>query len=128
MYRATVETATGMETYVGLTADQFKDRYYKHEGDFRHPERGKLTELSAYIWGLKDEGIQYNISWEIVRRANPFSPVTKRCDLCIAEKMEIMYNPRLASLNKRHEIFNHCRHRARSYLVKRKRRKRIPGD
>ena len=99
-----------------------------HDGDFKHPERRTATELSSHIWDLKDKDTPYNIQWEIVRRANPFSPITKRCELCLAEKLEIIYNPGMATLNKRHEVFNHCRHRVAKLLVKRKRRRRIPGD
>ena len=93
------------ETYVGLTGGTFKERWYKHEGDFKI----LTTELSIHIWDLKDRNIPYSISWEIVRRARTFSPVTKKCDLCIHEKFEILYNKSLATLNKRNEIFNHCR-------------------
>ena len=66
------------------------DRYYKHQGDFRDRDRKTSTELSSYIWELKKQSLNFDISWEIVRRANPFSPITRRCDLCIAEKMEIV--------------------------------------
>ena len=122
-------TAYGSETYVGLTANQFKDRYNGHIGDFKHADRRTSTELSSHIWDLKDGGTDYAISWEIVKRAQPFSPVTNRCDLCLAEKIEIIYNPTGASLNKRHEIYNHCRHRKSKLLVKRKRaRIRVPGE
>ena len=129
VYRATVETAQRTETYVGLTADQFKDRWSTHNGDFNDPGRRTKTELASYIWELKDNNIPYKISWEVVKRAQPFSPVTNKCDLCIAEKMEIIYNPGSATLNKRNELFNHCRHRTKMLLVKKKKkRKRIPGD
>ena len=127
IYRATVSTAAGEETYVGLTANQFKDRWSKHDGDFRNPDRRTSTELSSYIWDLKDSGTPYDIRWEIMRRANPFSSVTRRWELCLGEKLEIIYNPGKATLNKRHEIFNHCRHRESKLLVKKKRRKRPQG-
>ena len=91
-------------------------------------ERRINTELSSYIWDLKDQNTPYEIRWDLVRRANPFSPVTRKCDLCIAEKLEIIYNPGLATLNKRNELYNHCRHRDKVLLVKRKRKKRIPGE
>ena len=89
---------------------------------------GPPLSLSSHIWDLKDSNTPYSIKWEVVRRANTFSPVTKRCDLCIAEKLEIIYNQGKATLNKRHEVFNHCRHRVGKLLVKKKRRRRIPGD
>ena len=54
VYRATVETALRTETYVGLTADQFKDRLSTHKGDFKDPGRRTKTELASYIWKLTD--------------------------------------------------------------------------
>ena len=44
------------------------------------------------------------------------------------KKLEIIYNPGLATLNKRNELYNHCRHRDKVLQVKRKRKKRIPGE
>ena len=69
--------STMAQTYVGLTANQFKDRWYQHDGDFKHPERRIATELSSHIWDLKDKAAPYNIQWEIVKRANPFSLIKK---------------------------------------------------
>ena len=92
VYRATVTTQTSKETYVGLTGGSFKDRWYKHEGDFKHEDRRTSTELSSHIWELKDKNIPYAISWEIVKRSSTFSPITKKCNLCIDEKFEILYN------------------------------------
>ena len=64
VYRATVTTASSAETYVGLTANQFKDRFNQHMGDFRHPERRTATELSTHIWELKDKKIDYTVIWD----------------------------------------------------------------
>ena len=128
IYRATVTTSNDVQTYVGLTAGPFKDRFYAHDGDFRDSERRTSTELSSYIWSLKDKNEGFNIEWEVVRRAKPFSPVNMKCELCLAEKFEIIFNPSTASLNQRHELYNHCRHRAKLFLVRRKRKKRIPGE
>ena len=35
-----------------------------------------------HIWKLKDEGTPYNITWTIKRRAQPYSPGSKKCSLC----------------------------------------------
>ena len=111
------------ETYVDL------QRWYKHEGDFKNSRRRTSTELSIHIWDLKDRNIPYSISWEVVRRAQTFSLVTNKCDLCIHEKFEILYNKISATPNKRNEIFNHCRHKKKLLLGKWAwRRKRIPGE
>ena len=55
VYEATVETLDGNlpETYTGLTAGRFKDRYNKHSSDFNNYKQKKSTELSKHIWRLK---------------------------------------------------------------------------
>ena len=100
IYRATVSTANDVETYVDLTAGPFKARFSKHKSDFfcHENERGSTT-LSKHIWRLKDEGTDYQVRWEIVRRAEQFLPVTGKCNLCIEEKQEIIFNPDLSTLN-----------------------------
>ena len=121
VYQATVvrtDTQTE-ETYTGLTGGTFKIRYNKHMYDFRHEKDGKsATTLSKYIWELKREGVPYEISWKILARGRVFNPVTKTCQLCLKEKYLIMFSPEGATLNKRSELYNPCRHRLRELLDK----------
>ena len=67
IYRADVENATKSETkfYFGLIETPFKDRFRNHTRDFNHKTSSKSTELSKYIWALKDIGINV-----IVKRSN----------------------------------------------------------
>jgi len=51
IYKATVETVTRKETYVGLSAPPFKNRMYGHKWSFTHEDRRKETTLSKYIFG-----------------------------------------------------------------------------
>ena len=48
--------------------------------------------LSTHIWELKDQGLDYNISWKILDRGKTYNPVTKKCLLCLKEKFYIMYS------------------------------------
>ena len=41
-------------TYIGLTENKFKTRYNQHQHTFRHNKYRHSTELSNYIWDLKD--------------------------------------------------------------------------
>ena len=118
VYRATVSTPSSEETYVGLTGGTFKKRYNKHMSDFRHPKSRNATRLSEYIWKLKDEGTVFDIKWDIVKRAQEYSPVSRKCSLCIEEKFEILFNPSTATLNSRHELFTSCRHKKKKLLDK----------
>ena len=49
------------------------------------------TELSKYIWQLRDSKKDFNIKCTIICRARPYSNITKRCDLCTTEKLIYIY-------------------------------------
>ena len=95
IYQASVNTATGEETYIGLTANSFKARWGGHKSSFKAETRKKETTLSKYIWELKKEDVPYTISWKILARAQPFSPVTGVCQLCTREKYLIAFKSEL---------------------------------
>ncbi len=107
-----VTTSEGKETYIGLTKNTFKERYNGHKTAFKNASKRNNTELSKYIWNLKDQQKDYNIEWEILRAAKPYSNKTKRCELCNLEKVFIIRRPELGTLNKRNELASSCRHRA----------------
>ena len=128
VYRATVTTNSSVEKYVGLTANTFKERYGQHKQDLSKSDSRTSTTLAGHVWELKDSKTDFQIKWEVVCRAAPFSPISKACNLCTAEKWNILFNPENATLNKRLEIFNHCRHKERMLIVKKVRRLRNPGS
>ena len=108
-----------------------KKRYSAHKQNFENPEQRTKTTLAGHIWKLKDKNITPEVSWEVVCRAAPFSPVTGVCNLCTSEKWNIIFKSDSATLNKRQELFNHCRHKESLLLVKKQRprpRLRPPGD
>ena len=127
VYRATVTTNSSEEKYVGLTANTFKERFLKHKQDLAKPDGRTNTTLAGHVWQLKDRGTEFQLNWEVVCRAAPFSPISKTCNLCTAEKWNILFHPENATLNKRQEICNHCRHRERMLIVKKIRRLRNNG-
>ena len=108
----------GVEHYTGLSGNSFKKRWTKHKADFRNRKDEHSTTLSSHVWKLKDEGKHYTVKWEIMDRAPVFNPVTKKCRLCLKEIYYIMFRPDSASLNRRSELFNTCRHRTQKLLGK----------
>ena len=86
----------------GHTAGEFKTRYNGHTSPFRSSKYKHATELSKFVWHLKDRNIKYSIKWRILAKCNSYSNKTKRCQLCLHEKFLIIYQPNLASLNSRH--------------------------
>ena len=117
IYRADIITpGLDTQTYTGLTSRTFKERYYGHTHSFNHRDSTSSTTLSSYLWALKDQDRNFNISWRIIDRGKPFNPVSKRCNLCTKEKFHIIFQPEGASLNKRSEMFSTCRHRKKDLL------------
>ena len=110
VYKATVKSDFDEKSYVGLTGNTFKDRYNSHQYSFRHKSSRKSTELSKYIWDLKDKGINHEIQWEIMRQSNINMRESGQCNLCLDEKIEIL-KLKGSAINKRSEIISTCRHR-----------------
>ena len=106
------------ETYVGLCATTFKDRYRNHKSSFKHRKNSTETMLSRHIWDLKDQNIDYELTWKILDRGKPFSPVSQICNLCTKEKYFILFEPNQATLNKKEELYNYCLHKSSQLLEK----------
>ena len=117
VYQATVTTREKNETYVDLTATEFKSRWRNHQMSFKHEKKRNDTELSKYLWELKENKEQFTMSWKILAKARAYSNLSKQCNLCIEEKYFIISNPQMATLNKRNELVSTCRHR-RKYILK----------
>ena len=101
------------ESYTGLTAGTFKERFNGHNSDFRHKKQENnkkqcITMMSKYVWSLKHRNIGYRLEWKILGRAKSFNPISGKCRLCLLEKYFILFNPNDATLNSRHEIFIPC--------------------
>ena len=53
IYKATVNSTGGQETYIGLASGDLKKRYYNHTKSFRNQDNINETELAKHVWGLK---------------------------------------------------------------------------
>jgi len=120
IYNAQVTSTTSNQTttknYIGLTEGTFKQRYTQHKSTFTHRKLSNSTELSKYIWQLKDSNINFTTKWSIIARARPYNNSSKRCDLCLAEKLYIIKHSNNNLLNKRSELISKCRHENKFYL------------
>ena len=86
VYKANVTHDETTVSYLGLCEGTFKDRFRNHGKSFRNRKYETETELSKYIWSLKDEGKDYQLDWSIVKRSVPYVSGAKKCDLCLTEK------------------------------------------
>ena len=75
-------------------------RHYEHE-----------TELSKLLWSLKDKNKQYTLKWRIKTKAVAYKCGSRKCDLCLAEKVAIARYKGVGLLNKRNELLSKCRHK-----------------
>ena len=110
VYKAIVSSATGTKEYIGLTEPPFKQRYANHLTAIKHEAYKNSTELSKYVWDLKRRSEDFTIDWSISDRARAYDNRTKRCNLCLAEKSQIIAADRSKNLNKKSEIVSKCRH------------------
>ena len=116
IYNARVTTGDTTKNYIGLTEGTFKQRFTQHKHSFHHRSYMNSTELSKYIWHLRDSNKDLNIKWTIICKARPYSNITKRCDLCTTEKLMIINSKPDELLNKRSELISKCRHENKFYL------------
>ena len=118
VYQATVKTEREEKTYIGLCETEFKMRYHNHTASFRNKGKRNATELSKYIWVLKEKNINYALNWKILARCTAYKNGSKNCDLCQTEKYIIATTERKNLLNSRSELVSKCRHKNKYLLSK----------
>ena len=113
VYGAEVTNNIDEETkkYIGMAETPFKDRYRNHIKDFKNKKYNKSTELSKYIWQLKDNNKVRTVKWRIIKTVR--SNVTLNyCKLCLMEKYYIINSLGDKNLlNNRYEFVSKCRHK-----------------
>ena len=123
IYKAQVSTRNRTKIYIGSTGNNFKSRYYSHKFSFKHRGSNE-TELSKYIWSLKDKNVDFDLKWTILRRIKGGGASARKvCATCNLEKLEIALADRRELLNSRSELSNSCPH-FRSLYFKRPPRKK----
>ncbi len=107
VYKATVTTSNTNSTkhYIGITASTFKERYRNHIKSFNHKRYSNDTELSKYIWKLKDNKQDFDMTLSVLKQSISYTGGSKRCNLCLEEKFCILKDKNKQNLlNKKSEI------------------------
>ena len=118
IYQGNVTNNLGNEYnyYLGLAATTFKERYSNHKSSFKNDNSKNRTELSNYVWSLRENNKIPSIKWKIVKIV--YSKETSYlCKLCLTEKLLILNA--LGDdkcLNKKTEFINKCRHQNKLLL------------
>ena len=86
IHKASVNITTNKYYYV-TCENTFTERYNNHECSYKSSE--KNTELSKYVWKLKEKNINYFIDWDIAVKSQKFVCESRKCDFCICEKLFI---------------------------------------
>ena len=83
IYEAEVKTEQNSRTYIGLTSLEFRQRWYGHRQSFNNKTHKESTELSKYIWKLKENNTKFDLKWKILKKVKSFENGNKICRLCL---------------------------------------------
>ena len=111
VYKATITTDNSKAEYIGSTETTFKTRYNNHKSSFKHQSKSNQTKLATHYWDKINEDKSPNITWSIAKKSRAYKCGSRKCELCLNEKLQIlMYNNKHELLNKRSELMSKCRH------------------
>ena len=100
----------------GVTEPEWKKRLGNHKKSFEDKKYSDDTELSKEVWRIKKKRRNFSVKWRILKQHRAYDPVSRRCVLCLKEKLAILEHDGANLLNKRSEIIGTCRHR-RKYML-----------
>ena len=103
-------------TYYGQTIRPFKKRWIEHKHAMANENSPHATALSNYIWKLKKLRKDFQIKCSIKSRAAIFKNGSKRCSLCLKEKVAIATHSPRTLLNSKSEILHKCIHASKYEL------------
>ena len=63
------------------------------------------------MFPLKENNTDYTIKWSIIKNSISYTEGSKRCNLCLEEKLSILKEKSKYLLNKRSEIVSACHHK-----------------
>ena len=73
----------GKEIYYGTYETAVKEQYRNHTNSFRHEKKRNETELSNYIWALKNNKIVPSVKWTILHIAQgKLQAIIVDCTFC----------------------------------------------
>ena len=99
-----------------MTCQKFNERLRHHRTSFNNDKYQNDSELSKYIWYLKEKNIQWTIKWEAVKKSLKYKPGMWYCPLCTSEKLYILTGDKGKMINDRSELMSKCIHKS-AYLL-----------
>ena len=96
--------------YLGVSETPFKERLTNDVRDSKQERYSNATELSKYVWGLKQNNDVPIITWKIAKKVYE-NHKHNLCTLCLIEKLLIIkFTNQNISLYKRSESISKFRH------------------
>ena len=122
IYQATAKIKNKPESLLSLLRTYRRtmgEGNYEHKFLFNNKKYAHSTALSKNVWDCKDNVKQTpEISWKIIISAPAYTNTSKRCTLCMEEKMAIITYPNQEKLlNKRSDLISK-RRQENKFLLK----------
>ena len=101
------------KVYYGVCETTLKLRHANHKKSLKYRNRKSDTELSNEFSKIKikDNNYSANVTWEILGRHQAYNTSSKRCSICLNEKLKIAMYRKKNMLNKWTKILNKRKHR-----------------
>ena len=91
--------------------------YANHKKSFSHRNRNSDTELSNDFGRIKDNKHNADITWDILGRQRAYNTSSKRCSLCLNEKLKKVLHRDNNTLNRPTEILNKFKRKNKHALI-----------
>ena len=77
--------------YFGIAEESLKGCLYNYNLSFRNEFYKNNTELSKELWQIKMKNYTPKITWRVFRKCPPYNYNSRKCYLCLNEKLEIAH-------------------------------------
>ena len=119
VYQAEVETSDGINELstklnFGISKAEFMSKYNNHAMSLRNRTHENDSDLSKFIWSLRDQNKEFDIKWSIFKKSSR----SKSCNLCLLKKLVISnFKEKERLLNKWLDLVSKCRHESKYILM-----------
>ena len=94
-------TTNQTNSFFGPAEGDFKSKYDNHTLSFRSKGYRHRNELSKHVWSAKHSNTAFSLKWCIKTKAMSYKCGSRKCVLCLAEKVAVGRFERVGLLNKR---------------------------
>ena len=118
VYKCNVKRPLPKKVHLWLVEGEWKSRFYNRKLSIKHKRYSNKTTLSSYMWHLKSISSETpNLKGSVFRCVPPYSNTSKKCLLCLYEKLEtVSYQNQKELLNKRSKLLYKCSYANKSLL------------